>query len=86
VIVETVDPWQTDTLEGAVTLGIGLTVIAKLWGVPLHETALLVNTGVIVTLPVIAEVPALVAVKPLMLVTPLALPLNPIDVLLLLQL
>ena len=51
MIVDTVDPWQTDTLDGAVTVGTGLTVMLKLFWGPAHVTELFVNCGMTVTVP-----------------------------------
>ena len=47
----------------AVAFGVGLTVMLKLFGVPVQLTPPLVNVGVTVMVPVIGAVVGLVAVK-----------------------
>ena len=77
-------PLHKAWFDGAVTVGVGLTVIVKVCGVPPQVAPALVYDGVTVTVAVIAVVPALVAVKLAMLPLPLAP--RPIAVLLFVQL
>ena len=73
-------PLHKAWFEGAVTVGVGLTVIVKVCAVPPQPDA----DGVTVMVDVTAVVPALVAVKLAMLPLPLAP--RPIAVLLFVQL
>jgi hypothetical protein len=74
------DPLQIVCVPGVkTTLGVGLTVIVKLVGVPLHTTTF-VYTGVTVIVELTGALPVFKPVKLLMFPTPL--PANPIDVLL----
>jgi hypothetical protein len=68
---------QTTWFEGAVTVGVGCTVIVKFCGVPLHVTAPKVYFGVTVIVAMTGTVPALFAVKAAMFPEPVAS--NPIE-------
>lgn len=61
-------------------IGVGFTVMVKVWGVPLHPFAV----GVTVIVAVTGDVPALEALNPGILPLPLAA--SPIEVVLLVQL
>ena len=66
------EPGHNAWLDGAVTVGVGFTVMVKVRGVPLQVAPALVYDGVTVIVPDIGVVPALVAVKLGMLPLPLA--------------
>jgi len=73
-------PLQTDWLEGVVTVGVGFTVIVKVWAVPVQPLELAATLKA----PWIGELPELVAVKALIFPVPdVAVP---IEALLLVQL
>jgi hypothetical protein len=74
-------PLQTVWFPGTETLGVGLTVIVKLWEDPLHDTLLFVYTGVTTKFPVEGVLPLFVPVKEAMLPLPLEPILEPIVVL-----
>lgn len=65
------------TFAGAVTVGVGLTVIEKLVVAPLHEIPPPVNTEVTVILPVIGATPPLVTTNGA--IVPVPLPNNPME-------
>lgn len=71
-----VAPLHTVTFAGAVTDGVGLTVIEKVVVAPLHEIPPPVNTEVTVIFPVIGFTPPLVTTKGAMV--PVPLEFNPI--------
>ncbi len=71
-------------MDTVFTVAVGLTVIVKESGVPLHVTPLLVYAGVIVIVAVTGALVALVAVKLAMFPDPLAA--KPIDGVLFVQL
>jgi hypothetical protein len=77
-------PLQTIWLLTAFTVGVGLTVIVKVRGVPVQVTPPLVKLGVTVMVAVTGVVPVLTAGKEAMLPVPLAA--RPMDVVLLVQL
>jgi hypothetical protein len=66
VVAGTVTPLQYVAFGTALTVGIGLTVILKLAGVPTQELA----DGVTVTIPVTGEAPVLLEVKEAMFPSP----------------
>jgi hypothetical protein len=72
VTAAVVDPAHTTWFEIAFTVGVGLTVIVKLTGVPVQVVALLVNVGVTVIVPDIGAVPLFVATNGAILPVPLA--------------
>lgn len=72
-----VAPLHSVTLAGAVTVGVGLTVIEKLVVAPLHEIPPPVNTEVTVIFPVMGAAPPLVTTKGA--IVPVPLPNNPIE-------
>ena len=73
-------PLHNVWFAGVVTVGVGLTVMVKVCGVPGHALA----DGVTVIVPAIAVVPAFVAVKAAIL--PVPVDARPIAVLLFVQL
>jgi hypothetical protein len=73
-------PLHLTWLDTAFTVGVGLTVIVNVLGVPVHPFA----DGVTVMVAVTGAVPVFVAVKELIFPVPLAP--KPIDVVLLVQL
>lgn len=72
-----VAPLHNVTLAGAVTVGVGLTVIEKLVVAPLHEIPPPVNTEVTVIFPVMGAAPPLVTTKGAMV--PVPLPNKPME-------
>jgi hypothetical protein len=70
-------------VDAVLTVLVGLTVMVKVWGVPLQETPFTEFTGVTVMVELIGAVPVLVAVKEDILPVPLAA--RPIAVLELVQ-
>jgi hypothetical protein len=79
-----VEPAQTvAACVAPIRVGVGLTVMVKVCGVPLQETPFSVFTGVTEIVALIAVVPVLVAVNAVMLPVPLAA--SPMFVLVLVQ-
>jgi hypothetical protein len=75
-----VPPLHTVWSETVLTIGVGLTVIVKLWGVPAHEPYI----GVTVIVATVCTLPVLIAGKAVM--SPVPLDARPMLVLLLVQL
>lgn len=78
------EPWHNTWLAGWLTVGVGLTVIVKVPGVPEQLTPPLVNTGVTVIVATIGALVILVAVNEAIFPVPLSA--SPIDGSLLVQL
>ena len=77
-------PVQTRSSGTGLTVGVGLTVMVNVLGVPVHVTPALVKRGVTVMVAVMGVLPVLVAGKAAMFPVPLAA--SPIAGLLLVQL
>lgn len=71
-MIEVVAPLQTITLEGAVTIGVGFTVIVNVFEDPIQVTPLIVLVGVTVIVAVIGAFEEFVAVKTGILPIPVA--------------
>jgi hypothetical protein len=78
------EPLQITWFDTAFTVGVGLTVIVKVRGVPVQVVPPLVKLGVTVIVAVTGDVPVLTAANEAMLPVPLAA--KPIEVVLFVQL